>query len=199
MSSGEEKGWNKLIGLKPVDVCKGAGAGYDHENAIYSLKTYGWQIHISLKDKRVFCNEPGSDILFNELSEHYVLSLLWYLSEAKDIPATGQLIRPDNLKGGHLFSRGTHILPLDRISVKYDKNIEGFFLKGKSLGAEKSEYGDASIQLSPFPRIPVTLIFWKGDDEFPSRTDLLFDSTSQFQMPIDILWSSAMMSVLIMV
>ncbi len=199
MSLGEENGWNKLAGLKPEKVCKGAGVDYDSETGLYGLKSFGWQIHISPNDKRVFCNEPGSEILLNELEEHYVLSLLWYLAEAKDIPLSGKLMRPDNLKGGYLFSQGTHILPLDRISAKYEKNIEGFLSRGNSFGSEVSGYGDASIQLSPFPRIPVTLILWEGDDEFPSRADLLFDSTSEFQMPIDILWSSAMMSVLIMI
>jgi hypothetical protein len=39
---------------------------------------------------------------------------------------------------------------------------------------------------------------WLEDDEFPARLDLLFDSTCAMHLPTDIIWSIAMMSVLIM-
>jgi hypothetical protein len=48
------------------------------------------------------------------------------------------------------------------------------------------------------PRIPVTLILWLKDEEFHPRADLLLDSTCELQLPLDIIWSIAMMSVLVM-
>jgi hypothetical protein len=48
------------------------------------------------------------------------------------------------------------------------------------------------------PRIPVTLILWLSDKEFPAQADFLFNSTCEIQLPLDILWSIAMMSVLVM-
>ena len=59
-------------------------------------------------------------------------------------------------------------------------------------------YGDASVELLPLPRIPVTLILWLSDYEFPARADLLFDSTCEQRLPLDVIWSIAMMSVLVM-
>jgi hypothetical protein len=47
------------------------------------------------------------------------------------------------------------------------------------------------------PRIPVTLILWLSDEEFPARADLLFDSTCEIHLPLDILWSIAMMTILV--
>ena len=61
-----------------------------------------------------------------------------------------------------------------------------------------SDYGDASLRLFPFPRVSVTIIVWKGDKEFASRADLLLDSTCELHLPVDIVWSTAMMSVLVM-
>ncbi len=48
------------------------------------------------------------------------------------------------------------------------------------------------------PKIPVTLILWLQDEEFPARADLLFDSSCELHVPIDIIWSIAMMSTLVM-
>ncbi len=198
MHAGEEKGWDVLAGLDPEKVCQEALVTCNRNNGIYTLKSFGMDLCISPKEKNILSNAPDSDMLLNDLNLYSILSFLWYLANAKGIPFSGKLVRPENLKGGGLFSKGTHVLPLERISKKYNKNIEGFHLRGRELCCEQLEYGDASIKLLPLPRIPVTLIFWKGDKEFPPRTDLLFDSTSEFQVPIDILWSIAMMSVLIM-
>ena len=59
-------------------------------------------------------------------------------------------------------------------------------------------YGDASIRLPAFPKVPVYIILFKSDGEFSVRSDLLFDSTCSLQLPEDILWSIAMMGVMIM-
>ncbi|TAL23845.1 MAG: DUF3786 domain-containing protein, partial [Nitrospirae bacterium] len=66
------------------------------------------------------------------------------------------------------------------------------------LGGKLLNYGDAAVELLPLPRIPVTLILWFSDDEFPARADLLFDATCERHLPLDIVWSIAMLSALVM-
>ncbi len=46
--------------------------------------------------------------------------------------------------------------------------------------------------------VPLTLILWQEDDEFPARCSLLFDETCELQLPPDILWSVAMLCSLVM-
>jgi hypothetical protein len=55
-----------------------------------------------------------------------------------------------------------------------------------------------AMKLYPLPKIPVFLILWLKDEEYPPRADLLFDSTCEAQVPLDIIWSIAMLSVLVM-
>lgn len=90
------------------------------------------------------------------------------------------------------------MLPLENLAKKYGETKEAFMQRGKELCAEAQNYGDASIRLSPMPRIPIILILWLQDDEFPPRADLLLDSTCGYQLPLDIIWSLAMLSVLVM-
>ena len=59
-------------------------------------------------------------------------------------------------------------------------------------------HGDASVKIFPFPRVPVVLLIWKHDEEFPARADILFDSTCSEHLPTDIIWSTAIMSILVM-
>ncbi len=198
MVTGEEKAWENLTNLNPLDVCKKAGVSYDSVNGNYTLRSFGIDFSIS-PQKRVIKNiSPEGENLLKRHSYFFNISALYYLINAKDIPLSGKLVKPAGLKGGEIFFRGSHVLPLDKIAERYGNDRTGFIEKGKNLNGNIMNYGDASVELLPLPRIPVTLILWLSDDEFGARADLLFDSTCEQHLPLDIIWSIAMMSVLVM-
>jgi len=45
------------------------------------------------------------------------------------------------------------------------------------FGGHKAGYGDTAVTINAFPRVPVTLALWKGDEEFAPEGNILFDST----------------------
>lgn len=198
MSSGEEKAWTTLACLYPENVCNKSLATFDSSEGHYVLQSYKWVIRVSPEDRRIYCPEPDSEILLKRLGYFSRLSILSYLIGAKDIPLSGQHVKPSGITGGAAFFRGTHVLPLEKLAAHYSGNIEAFAEKGKKMGATGDRYGDASLRFFPLPRVPVSLLLWDGDDEFPARTDLLLDSTCQFHLPLDIIWSVSMMTILIM-
>jgi len=194
---GEDKAWEMLSTLKPEDVCKAASVSYDAASASYRVASFGMDMSVSVRDKQISSTAPGSEMLLGKLGPFFRLSVLWYLVSARDIACTGRPVKLEHIKGGDIFSRGSHVLPLDRVANKYGKDKDGLIRKGASLGGELMNYGDASLRLYPLPRIPVVLTLWVEDDEFPARADLFFDSTCDMQIPTDIIWSIAMMSLLV--
>jgi hypothetical protein len=198
MSSGEEKAWHILKTLSPEDVCRNAMVKYDAASGAYLLKTFGMDIYVDPEKSRIYSEAPEAGLLLDRLGYFSRLSILFYLTSVKNIPLSGRLMQPANLKGGQVFFRGTHVLPLDKLALKYGRDEQSFIKRGTDLGGTKIHYGDASLQLFPFPRIPVVIILWLEDEEFPARADLLFDSTCEFHLALDILWSTAMKSLLIM-
>ncbi|MBL7165191.1 MAG: DUF3786 domain-containing protein [Dehalococcoidales bacterium] len=148
--------------------------------------------------RRISGDSPAADILLEQLGGYARLSALWYLVGARDIPVSGKLVKPGDMGGGEIYQRGTHVLPLDRIAERYGSDVPGFLARGRELGSEQAEYGDASLRLFPFPRVPVVLLLWKKDPEFVARAGLLFDSSARFHLPVDVIWSTAMISLLAM-
>jgi hypothetical protein len=198
-SPGEDKAWEILLTLKPEDVCRTASVWYDDATAKYTVTSFGLDFTASLKEKTISSTAQGSEALLGKLGYFFRLSLLWYLVSARDIVCTGRPVKLEHIKGGDIFTRGSHVLPLDMVAAKYGKNKNAFIEKGKTLGGEIGKFGDASLRLRPLPRIPVVLTLWAEDEEFPARADLFFDSTCELQLPTDIIWSIAMMSILVMV
>jgi len=196
--AGERKAWEILATLKTADVCRAADVSYDAASGLYTVMSFGQDIVVSPKDRKVSCLEPISAGLPGEYGELFPLAVLWYLVLAKDIAPTGRLIPLEDLRGGDIFARGAHVLPLENVAQRYGNDKEGFVKKGLENGGVSVPFADAAVRLFPLPRVPVTVTLWLADEEFPAHAGLLFDSTSGLQLPTDILWSLARLSVLIL-
>jgi len=194
---GEDKAWELLTTLQPDDVCKAAAVSCKADSGVYVIKSFGMDFAVLMREQRITSDTPESDVLLKTL-DFFRHSILWYLVNSKNINCTGRLVKPQNIKGGDIFTRGSHVLPLDQLAARYGKDKEGFIRKGINLGGELEKLGDAAIRLYPLPRVPVVLSLWLEDEEFPARADLFFDSTCDLLIPTDIVWSVALMSLLVM-
>ncbi|MBE0430475.1 MAG: DUF3786 domain-containing protein [Dehalococcoidia bacterium] len=197
-ADGEEQAWDRLGLAAPADVCSRAGASYDDRSGAYSLKVFSAAITVNPGQREISGSGALSDMLLGGLSSYSRLSILWYLAQAQDIPDSGILKNPRDLPGGLIFSRGSHALPLERLASEYGHDGAAFVSRGVSLGGKPCDYHDASVKLYPFPRVPVLLVLRLRSYEFHAEALLLLDSTCRHHLPMDVVWSTAMMSVLVM-
>lgn len=196
-TSGIEKAWQELAELDPRDVEKRALVEW--AGSAYLLKCLGMDFSIRTGERKMEGRSPEAEAVIKRYGYFFSHSALWYLVLAKDIALTGRHVKPEGLKGGDVFFRGTHVLPLGGLAGKYGSDREGFISRAASLGGKPLEnFGDAAAELHPLPKLPVTLMLWLGDEEFPPRADLLLDSSCELQLPLDIIWSASMLSVLSM-
>lgn len=66
-------------------------------------------------------------------------------------------------------------------------------LATKTYDATPFDYGDFSVMIEPLPLIPMALILWEGDEEFPPDGNILFDSSiSKILSAEDIAWLAGM-------
>ncbi len=60
-------------------------------------------------------------------------------------------------------------------------------------GATKGDQGDVSVVLEALPYVPVMLILWMGDEEFPPEGSILFDNTIvEILSAEDVAWLAGM-------
>jgi hypothetical protein len=201
IDNGEEKAWGLVCGLPRAEVCRATGAGFDEQAGAYRLRCYGRDFLVNPCDMLISCPTPEGALFLGKLKDFFRLAVLWYLANAKEIPPTGRLLRPTDVKGGHRFTVGTHVLPLDAIAQRFGRDREGFLRLGRAYGAEEVPgTADATLRFYPLPRVPVTLVLWLAEEEFPARADLFFDSTCEFQLALsDVIWAVAMMTCVVMI
>lgn len=194
--AGENKAWELLAASDPAQVCARAGAAFDQGEGAYRLPAFGLTFAVNPAERLILNREPQGEAFLKRYAYFFRLSVLWYLVKAAPACPSGNLVKPAGLPGGEIFFKGSHVLPLDALAAKYATRPEDFLAAGAALGGLKATYGDAAFELPALPKVPTTVILWTEDDEFPARADLLFDATCSAHLPLDIVWSVAMMSVL---
>lgn len=123
------------------------------------------------------------------------LCLLTYLLNASDIPLAHELVHAEKLDPGGFFFRGSHKLPTEELEKTFGQTPAKLKRVGQILNAKAGTFGDASIEVSVLPRIPITLIIWAADEEFAARASILFDRSAARQMPLDALYALAKLTI----
>jgi hypothetical protein len=167
--------WEKLLSFHPAEVCHRTEALYQPSHEGYLLPVYNMRVLVIPKTQKILRMEWNDKPAEEELSPFFRLMVLVYLTEAKDIKPTHTWVSEKEL-------------PVKELEDLYGKDPEAFLKAGKRLGGTEILYGDKGFALEVFPRVPLAYILWNGDQEFSPRAGVLFDSTIQSHLPLDIIW-----------
>ena len=111
-------------------------------------------------------------------------TLLAHLSEAEPKEKTGKLVDFRDLPGGYAYDKAFLQRAVKPISENFGGE-PGILLKaGELLGGAPRAYGDASIEISSLPRIPLTYILWE-EGEFPASANILFEESARHYLPTE--------------
>ncbi len=123
------------------------------------------------------------------------LCILAYLVNARDLPPAGKLVSVDGLDRGGFFFRGSHRLPVEKLTDVFGADPQLLDKVAQGLNAVSQAFGDAAIELSVLPRISLVIIIWGADDEFEARASILFDQGVSAQLPLDALFAVAILTI----
>ena len=127
---------------------------------------------ITLPDIEISLTDSGEKVPIRDK-----ILILHYLTSAKGTPLTNKLIAYKELPEGVIyfptFSKRA-IKPLLDYFGKEPRLLADF---AKKLGGYKVDYGDVAVTINAFCRVPITLVLWEGDDEFPPHGSIMFDTT----------------------
>ena len=120
--------------------------------------------------------------------------ILHYLS-AQEIPSTtGQWISYREIPGASFYFGAFVKRAVEPLKKVFGQNISGFKQAAEILKGTKIESGDAGFEFRILPAVPLQLILWIGDEEFPEEANILFDKNiGQILSPEDVAWLAGML------
>lgn len=107
--------------------------------------------------------------------------------------ANGKLVAYREIKDASFYFgpfTNRAITPLKKV---FGDNPEAFKKTAPLLSGKPVADGDVGFEFLPFPNIPIRMILWQGDEEFPAEATILFDPTVEKIISAeDIAWLAGM-------
>ena len=111
--------------------------------------------------------------------------LLHYLARADGTHVTGKWVGYKDIPGGLLYASVFERRVTNPLAKKFGNSKKVFAQAGLKMGGRPVEIGDTSFILQAFPFVPLQYVLWEGDDEFPPKVQLLFDSSVDHYLSLE--------------
>jgi hypothetical protein len=165
----------ELQNRNPLHVCRASGAlciEKDNQSTGIRLMFLNRPVTISWPDF-AFQQDSGEEIPIKQK-----ILMLHYLNGASIKDLTGEWISYNDIPSARFYLdafNGRVKYPLVNAFGEQPDRLPP--VAKELFGATTSSIGDISVQIQAFPKVPIMLVIWKGDEEFSSDGAILFDSS----------------------
>lgn len=179
--------WEQLLRRDPEDVCQRAAVSWNPAERSYDVPFLSGLFRC-FPEQRLIHGEPG--LVRTAADFQTGLVLLHYLLEAQALPPAQRWISEKDIPSGGWFFTGPHAFPLKAVVDHVADDPFRFSEACMVLGGVPVDAGDMAFEFAVLPRIPLQLIFWRGDNEFPHSLTVRFDATiSRHLRALDTIWA----------
>jgi hypothetical protein len=171
----------RLAEIKDIkQQCRNSGTRYlPAENAII-LNFLNFDYRIKLPEGEVNSVDSTETVPVRDK-----ILILHYFIRAKGTPLTGKLITYKELQEGINYYPTFFKRAIEPIINNFKDEPEKLPEIVAKIGGHKSDYGDIAVTIDAFSKVPVTIVLWRGDKEFPPDGNILFDSTISDYLPTE--------------
>lgn len=125
--------------------------------------------------------------------QEQILILHYLLSSAPPLSAENWVSYRE-IPGASFYYSAFVKRAIDPLKKVFGQNLDGLLRAGEILGAQTIDSGDLGYEFRLFPNIPLRLILWAGDEEFPAEANIVFDENiKDILSPEDIAWLAGML------
>jgi hypothetical protein len=150
---------------------------------------------------RVFrLSYPGfefSDLAAPQLEvplQEQVLILHYLQGDPPPLAGGGDWVAYREIPGAAFYFAAFRKRAVDPLKNVFGQNVAGLKTAAVRLNGDPVEFGDAGFEFRVFPKVPVRLILYAGDEEFSPEASILFDrSIGRMLSPEDIAWLAGML------
>ena len=145
----------------------------------FDLAMWGRKVHVSYPVFAVL-DEHGQplDVLSTAL-------LLYYFDRSDGTPIAGRWIAFSELPDGRFYAQAFQGYTGNVLAGVFGDDIDGFSRTAQSLGGEAVQLGEAAFAFRALPQVAVLVVCWLGDEDFPTRFQVLFDASAANHLTTD--------------
>jgi hypothetical protein len=152
----------------------------DSDKGEFNLLLWGNEVSLSYPDFTVHDQRTG-----NPLSQMDLVMLLYYFNTSDGTAITGRWISFSELPDGKFYNHAFLGYTGQRLARSFRDDMATFEHAATSLGGTPFPLGSASFTFKVLPLVSLLVVFWQGDEDFPSSFQILFDASASHYLPTD--------------
>lgn len=111
--------------------------------------------------------------------------LAYYLSITDGTAPAGRWISFTELPDGRFYTRAFQGYTGQVLLRSFSDEIERFRQAALACQGKPDDLGDAAYAFKALPHVPILAVLWLGDEDFPSRYQILFDANIPHHLTTD--------------
>lgn len=176
-----EDAWDKAVKLDVKTLASNSGARLGPGTKQLGLKVMDEECVIDLEKRKI--SYAGRRI--GSLNRHIQILILHYLNGAGNAQLANRLATYRDFEGGAVYYSAFKSRTINLLVTTFGKNPELLRHVCEAMRAESVETGSVGFKIYFFPKVPVTVVLWLGDEEVPTSANVLFDANAGKILPTE--------------
>jgi hypothetical protein len=173
----------KLIDKNPERMAINTGAIYS------SKEESGGEFRLAYWSRDIVIRYPDftgiyldSDVSLNTFD---MTMLAYYFDVSDGAPITGEWIAFNQIPGGMFYAQAFQGYTGNELAKVFGNDSEAFMETNEKSGGRREFFGNLAYSYQVLPRIPIMVVCWLGDEDFPPSYRMLFDANAQHHLVTD--------------
>jgi hypothetical protein len=111
--------------------------------------------------------------------------LLYYFNTADGAPLSGQWMSFSELPDGRFYNQAFQGYTGGQLARTFQNDQQSFEHAAQEANGSQRAFGAVSYAFQALPRVPILVVYWQGDEDFPASFQVLFDASASHYLPTD--------------
>jgi len=178
--------WDVALTKELTQLAESGGASSSStELGVLTLHVTGSECEVDFESRTMHSLSPERRPIRTEMQ----VLVLHYLLGSHKGDVTGNMVTFREFEGGAVYYPAFKKRTIDVLVENFGAAPELLSKAAAGMNGGAIEKGTASARLWFFPKVPVDVIVWQGDEEVPASANMLFDEGTGRILPTeDISW-----------
>ncbi|MCP4142678.1 MAG: DUF3786 domain-containing protein [Chloroflexi bacterium] len=169
----------KIKDKDPKTLAAYTGAVYA-EGGVFRLPFWQREVTISFPDFIGHYVDTGE-----ELNAFDMTMLAYYFDVSSSVPLAGEWIAFKQIPGGLFYAQAFQGYSGDEILRTFGDDFDSFTKANEKISGRREVFGTAAFSYQILPHVPIMVVGWMGDEDFPSSYRMLFDASAHHHLVTD--------------
>jgi len=176
-----ELSWSKIAGDTLESLSRNSGARLVKGKKALSLRLIDRDCVVDFESRTIRWSNHNAQ----ELGKHLQILVLHYLAGAGKAQIANRLVTYRDFEGGAIYYPAFKVRSINRIVREFGSEPSTLQHLGDAVKAERVELATVGMRAYFFPKLPIVIALWMGDEEVPSSANILFDANAGNIMPTE--------------